>query len=433
MLQPGTLLGGRYKIESLVGHGGTGTVYCAHDERLGREVAIKVLRPDFAADAAARERFLREGQIAAQFVHPHVVRTFDAGEDPAETYLVQEFLTGRTLDKLLPLPPPRAADIMQGVAAALGYMHSRGYIHCDVKPQNILIKDNGVPVLLDFGIARAEGVDTTTLIATPHYLAPERVQGARPSSASDLYALGIVLFQAVAAHPPFDGPDVHAIIQQHIETPVPPLPSADPAARVLDRIIARLTAKRPEDRYASADAVEADLAAVSSNAVHDQPTIAVASPLTVANPAPAPEAAAAVPPVDSTVGSPRSGASTSVSPPGAPAWRRGWFVLLAIPLLLLLGFGIARPRTQVSGTASAPALSAITATVATTSPISTTTPQATIAVPGLVSPDRASNPVAPATGGNPVTPPNDKHHDANPGNGSPGKGKDKEGKGKGKG
>src|SRR5919199_2017401 len=131
MLQPGTLLSGRYKIESLVGHGGMGTVYCAHDQRLGREVAVKVLRPDLAADATARERFLREGQIAAQIVHPHVVRTFDAGDDPAGPFLVQEFLTGRTLDTLLPLPPSRAAEILHGIAAALGYIHSHGYVHCD--------------------------------------------------------------------------------------------------------------------------------------------------------------------------------------------------------------------------------------------------------------------------------------------------------------
>ena len=428
MLQPGTLLSGRYKIDSLVGHGGMGTVYRAHDERLGREVAIKVLRPDFAADVAACERFLREGQIAAQIVHPNVVRTFDAGEDPAATYLVQEFLTGRTLDKLLPLPPVRAAEMMSGIAAALGYMHSRGYIHCDVKPQNILIKDNGVPVLLDFGIARAEGVDTTTLIATPHYLAPERAQGAPPSPASDLYALGIVLFQAVAGHPPFDDPDIHTIIQRHIVTPVPPLPGADPAARVLDRIIARLTAKRPEDRYTSADAAAADLAAVGSNAVHDQPTVAVVPVQTLTNSAPVTGTATAVPPVAAAVGSARGAAASRMSPRAAPAWCRGWFAIVTIPLLLLLGFGIARPRIQERGTASAPALPA----AATTSPISTTAPQATVPVPAVAGPD---NPIAPSSRDNRVTPPDgDNHHDANLGNVSPdkGKGKGKEGKGKGK-
>jgi serine/threonine-protein kinase len=273
---------------------------------------------------------------------------------------------------------------MRGIAAALGYMHSRGYIHCDVKPQNILIKDNGAPVLLDFGIARTEGVDTTTLIATPHYLAPERAQGVPASPASDLYALGIVLFQVVAGHPPFDGPDVHAIIQQHKETPVPPLPGADPAARVLDEIIARLTAKRPEDRYVSADAVGADLAAVGGNVLHDQPTVAVAPAQTVTNPAPAPGAAAAGPPVATSVGSPPGLAATLLPPRAAPAWRRGWFAILAIPLLLLLGFGIARPRrTQENGTASAPGLSAIVTSAPAASSISTTT-QSQVVVPDLI-------------------------------------------------
>ncbi len=377
MLQQGTILNERYEIESLLGHGGMGTVYCAHDNRLGREVAIKILRPDLAADRAARERFLREGQIAAQIVHPNVVRTYDAGDDPAGTYLVQEFLTGRTLDQLLPLSPGRAAGILHGIAAALGYIHGRGYVHCDVKPQNILIKDTGVPVLLDFGIARAEGTNTTTLIATPHYLAPERAQGSAPTAASDLYALGIVLFQAVAGHPPFDATTLHGIIQQHIETPVPPLSTTEPAGRVLDRIIAGLTAKRPEERYVSADVAAADLAAAAGNAVHAQPTVAIAPP--------SGSAAAAQPPAAGTsLTVPRG----SRLPPGlervaavwtaAPAWRR-WIAVRAVPLLLLLllGFGIARaphPPEQPAAPASEPAISTL----------ATATAQEIVAVPDVV-------------------------------------------------
>ena len=221
MLAPGATISGRYRIIALVGSGGMGTVYRARDERLGREVALKVLRAELAAELKARAHFLREGQIAAQIVHPNVVRTFDVGDVPEGPYLVQEFLLGQTLDQLIPLPPARAAALLAGVAAALDAIHHHGYVHCDVKPGNILVKADGTPVLLDFGIAHAAGIETTTLIATPHYLAPERAQGAPATVASDLYALGIVLYQAVSGQLPFTASSVHAIIEQHLAMPVP--------------------------------------------------------------------------------------------------------------------------------------------------------------------------------------------------------------------
>ncbi len=395
MLQPGTTLGGRYTIQSLVGQGGMGTIYRAHDTRLGRAVAIKLLRADLAADPSARTRFLREGQIVAPIVHPNVVRTYDAGDDPAGPYLVQEFLAGQTLDQLIPLPPARAAGIVRGIAAGLGAIHTRGYVHCDVKPQNILLRDNGTPVLLDFGIARAEGANTTTLIATPHYLAPERAQGAPPTPAADLYALGIVLFQVLTGHPPFDGPSVHTIIQQHIETPIPPLRIDDPAAPVLDRIIARLTAKRPEDRYPSTDAVEQDLATVERGTLHAQPTVVVptARPGGVAPP---------------PVALPQ--ASRTIKPPSAaPAWRRQrWMAVLTLPiLLLLLGYGIARARRTSDQLSPALATTPIAVTpasaiVATPDPAVPLAPSPT-PEPSLVEPEPPPPPsvpdsVAPADG-----------------------------------
>lgn len=384
MLQPGTILSGRYRIFSLVGRGGMGSVYCAHDERLGREVAIKLLRPDLAADSKACEAFLREAQIAAQIIHPNVVRTYDAGDDPAGTYLVQEFLTGSTLDHVLPLPPRRAAEVLAQIAAALETIHACAYVHCDVKPQNILLKDNGAPVLLDFGIARAEGTATTTLIATPHYLAPERAQGSLPTAASDLYALGIVLYQTIAGHPPFDAPEVHAIIQQHLTAPMPRLGGQDPAVLALDRIIARLTAKRPQDRYADAGAVSADLEAIARGDAHLFPTLAVAVPTT-----------AAVLPAVVPSGS-------SVSQPGprllvqrverladawttAPPWRqRRWLAVAAVPLLLLLGIGLARGSRSpgVLAPATAGPVQQDVAAPPVSSPASTVSPD--VVVPHVV-------------------------------------------------
>lgn len=341
MLNIGATVAGRYVIESVVGHGGMGAIYRAQDTRLGRVVALKVLRPDLAVDPAACARFLREGQIAAQMVHANVVRTYDAGEDQAGPFLVQELLSGRTLDQLIPLPPQRAASILSAVAAALSYIHRRGYIHCDVKPQNILLKDDGTPVLLDFGIARAEGLDATTLIATPHYLAPERAQGMPPTAASDLYALGIVLFQSITGRPPFDAPTIHAIIQQHHDAPMPPLGIADSMAASLDQVIARLAAKRPADRYASAEMVAEDLAAIARNTGHALPTMAVApvapptsSPRTVSTPAPRRPSR---PPSEHIK-------QAAMAWSSVPAWRkRRWIAYVVGPLLLLaLGIAIAR-------------------------------------------------------------------------------------------
>jgi eukaryotic-like serine/threonine-protein kinase len=341
MLGAGTIVGERYTVKSLVGRGGMGSVYCARDERLGRDVALKVLREDLAADAAERARFIREGQISAQIAHPNVVRTYDAGDDPVGPFLVQEFLTGQTLDQMLPLPPQRAAGILHGIAAALGYIHSRGFVHCDVKPQNILLRDNGTPVLLDFGIARTEGTAATTLIATPHYLAPERATGSAPTAASDLYALGIVLYQAVAGVPPFDAPDVHAIVQMHINRTVPSLTGTDPLLPVLDRIIARLTAKEPNQRYPSAEALQDELAAVERNQVHGQPTIALGPLPASRRSAPASLALPALP----AITLPRP-ADALAAWSAAPAWRRRqWIAIVAVPLiLLLLGFSVVRSR-----------------------------------------------------------------------------------------
>lgn len=343
MLQPGILINGRYRITRTIGSGGMGSVFSAHDERLGRQVALKLLRADLASDQRARARFLREAQIAAQLVHPNIVRTYDVGDAPEGPYLVQELLDGRTLDTLLPLPSRRALDVTQALADALGYIHGQGYVHCDIKPQNIMLA--GQPgaervVLLDFGIARVEGTATTTLIATPHYLAPELAMGSPPAAASDWYAVGIVLFQMLSDHPPFDGPTLHTIIEQHRTAPLPPLELAaggtPQQTAALEAIIRKLTAKQPDERYASAAALKQDLANVQAGAIHAMPTMVVAQ-----QPRPAAPQATAAPP------RPLERQATYTAPP-APAivkttsTRRSpriW--LLAVPLLALLLGGAA--------------------------------------------------------------------------------------------
>ena len=324
MTQPGTQFGGRYTVTSLIGHGGMGTVYQGRDERLGRDVALKVLREDFAADPGARQRFLREGQIAAQIVHPNVVRTYDAGDDPNGPFLVQELLNGKTLDQVLPLPPEHAAAIVRDIAAALSAIHEHGYVHCDVKPQNILLRPDGTPVLLDFGIARAEGMDATSLIATPHYLAPERATGAAPTAASDIYALGIVFFQTLTGAPPFDGQNIHQIIEHHINTEVPISGIAAP----FDRVIARMTAKNPADRYPSAAAVQDDLRRLMQAPSASAPTIPIA--LHQAPPAPAQR-----PPITAPL---QSTPQATMLPTGLLSGQLRW-VIAALVLLVVIALG----------------------------------------------------------------------------------------------
>lgn len=298
MIQPDTLINQRYRIVQMVGAGGMGSVYAAQDERLGRVVALKLLRADLAADQRARERFLREAQIAAQLIHPHIVRTYDVGEAPEGPYLIQELLEGHTLDTVLPLPPEQAIAVIDAVADALGYIHQHGYVHCDIKPQNMMLLGHGSNlrvVLLDFGIARVAGTDTTTLIATPHYVAPERILGSAPTPASDLYALGIVLYQTLTGQPPFDAPNMHAIIEQHRSAPLPPLNLHAANTAALETIVRKLTAKQPEQRYASAAALRHDLGALNSAPPHAQPTIVVAAAQRQDNLTPARSAAAALP------------------------------------------------------------------------------------------------------------------------------------------
>lgn len=341
MLEPQTLVNNRYRVLRLVGAGGMGSVYAAQDERLGRSVALKLLRADLATDPKARDRFVREAQIAAQLLHPNIVRTYDVGDAPTGPFLVQELLDGRTLDTLLPLPPAQARTVIRAVADALGYIHAHGYVHCDIKPQNImLLGDPAQPrvVLLDFGIARVAGTDTTTLIATPHYLAPERILGAAPTPASDLYALGIVFYEAITGKPPFDAPNIHAIMEQHRTRAVPPLNLGTPDSDAFDRIIRKLAAKQPVDRYASAAALLHDLDTLAAGPSHAQPTLvverpALAAPKRIAPPAPVAAVA------------------------GSTTHKRIGLAYLVFPLIigvLLLGGLLTRPRTADTGNAIAP-------------------------------------------------------------------------------
>ncbi len=262
MVELDTLIDERYRVIRLLKQSGRGNVYAAYDKRLQRQVALKVVRPDLLADAATRKRFVREAQVAAQVTHPNLVRTYDAGESPYGPYLVQELLQGYTLDQRMPLPPQRAIGVAVAVAEGLEYLHANGYVHGDIKPANIMLvqeQDRERVVLLDFGLTQANGPGTTTLLATPHYLAPERASGAPATAAADLYALGIVLYEMLTGRVPFDAPQVPSIIAQHRQAPLPSLNVAGPNGWKLEAIVRALTAKQPQARPASAGALRTEL------------------------------------------------------------------------------------------------------------------------------------------------------------------------------
>ncbi len=399
MLAPGTLIADRYQLKQPLGQGGMGEVYAAHDTRLDRQVALKLL-PGASADADARRRFVQEGQIAAQVVHPNIVRTYDAGDDPAGLFLVQEVLRGQPLDQALPLDVPAACAVVGGIAGALEALHTQGYVHCDVKPHNVWLRADGSPVLLDFGIARETGTATTTLIATPQYLAPERAAGAAPTPAADWYALGIMLYHLIAGHPPFDGSDIQAILAAHRDAPLPPLPIGGPAAPALDRIIARLASKDPAARPQHAADLQRDLAAAQRSAqpaaAHDAPTTVVA-PLGPATPPPLPG-----------------------RPTPAPN-RRRWLPLLLIPLLLVAGLAFAQTRRSTAGATPTPARTPTGRAAAVTTSAAAEPTTAPLSAPAEPTAAPISAPVvAPTTA--PAEP------TAAPASGNSGKGKEDKGK-----
>ena len=208
MADKGAVLGERYRLLERIDEGGAGEVWRARDERLQRDVAVKILGE--AADEAFRARFTDEARRAAVVAHPNVVTVFDEGQDGPDAYMVMEYVRGRTLRDLVEergaLGTVEAARIVAQVADALDAAHAAGVIHCDVKPANVILDERGIAKLTDFGIARAaRGPAEHELIATPRYIAPERIEGKAPTSASDVYGLGLVAYELIAGRPPFDG------------------------------------------------------------------------------------------------------------------------------------------------------------------------------------------------------------------------------------
>ena len=262
------IIGNRYQILESIGTGGMAEVYRAFDTYLKREVAVKILRAQYTDDDGFVSRFRQEAQSAARLIHPNIVNVYDVGRDEDSYYIIMEYVKGRTLKELIsedgPLDPMSAVIIAHGIASALKHAHSRGIIHCDIKPHNILLDENNSPKVADFGIARAISTATMTytasVVGSVHYLSPEQVRGEKVSAQSDLYSLGILLFEMLTGSLPFTADTPVAVALMHVSEKMPLVREVNPEVPpVLEKIVAKSLAKNKEERYATADDFLQDL------------------------------------------------------------------------------------------------------------------------------------------------------------------------------
>lgn len=377
----GTVLG-RYRLLEKAGVGGMSEVFRAEDETLKRIVAVKVILGPVAADSTFRERFLREARLVAGLEHPNVLPVFDYGTATIDgeevSYLVMPLVAGGSLKGRVagPVPPALAITWLSAIAAALDHAHSKGILHRDVKPGNVLMDAQGRPLLADFGLARSAEVSsgltaTGTVLGTPLYMAPEQAMGATLDGRADQYALAVIAFELLAGRVPFSAESPLAVLHQHVSTPPPPLSTVLPGtAASVDAVLFRGLAKKPGDRFASCSAFVAALgaalavpgaAATVPQAMHGESQVATI----ISAPALSPAALAA----------PASLAKNA--PEGAPKdATRGVRVLLAALLLLsaaggvvLLLRGTGRPSASSSAPATAtPALAAASASTSAGAP-----------------------------------------------------------------
>jgi eukaryotic-like serine/threonine-protein kinase len=270
MPEVGRVLGGRYRLIELLGEGGMATIYRAHDNQLDRDVAVKLLRPQYGRDAGFIARFRQEAQSAASLNHPNVVNVYDYGTDEAGPFIVMELVAGENLAEILHdrgfLPPLAAAGIAEQVAEGLSVAHARGIVHRDIKPSNILLTGDGRAKVVDFGIARALVEAQLTLPGTTlgsvHYFSPEQARGEPVTSGSDVYSLGLVLFEMLTGRRAWTGDTAGAVALARLGNP-PPHPSTVRAdvPPTLDAIVSRALALDPQDRFASAATMAAALGA----------------------------------------------------------------------------------------------------------------------------------------------------------------------------
>ena len=291
------MLGDRYEIGEVIGRGGMAEVHGGRDLRLGRRVAVKILRPDLAKDPTFQARFRREAQSAAALNHPNIVAVYDTGEDALVSpngervivpYIVMEYVDGMTLRQLLAsgrrLLPERALEITGGILAALDYAHRHGIVHRDIKPANVMLTRTGDVKVMDFGIARAMNDIGTTMTATSavmgtaQYLSPEQARGEVVDARSDLYSTGVLLYELLTGKPPFTGDSPVSIAYQHVsEMPVPPSQVDPGVSAEVDAVVLHALAKRTDERYQTAAEFRADV----ERAIAGAPVTAAVQAITV--------------------------------------------------------------------------------------------------------------------------------------------------------
>jgi eukaryotic-like serine/threonine-protein kinase len=358
-----TLFDGRYRIVRKLGSGGMADVYLAEDEELGRRVAIKILNDRHANDESFVERFRREAKNAASLSHPNIVSIYDRGEAEGTYYIAMEYLDGRSLKELVvargPLPIGDAIEFTRQVLGALRFAHRKGVVHRDIKPHNVMADADGRLKVTDFGIARA-GVSQMTeagsIIGTAQYLSPEQARGAAVDQRSDLYSIGIVLYEMLTGTVPFTGESPVEIAMKHLsDTPRPPSLQRPEIPPDLDMVVLRALAKNPDDRFQTAEEMDAELDRVAQGAgVTAETADAATAVLSGAALSTAPTAI--VPPRR-----PPAAARPSYRYADPPARRRPvWPWLLALLLVVLAGvagwyaFGKIQDTLSGSGTVSVP-------------------------------------------------------------------------------
>jgi eukaryotic-like serine/threonine-protein kinase len=359
-LAPDTIVDSRYKILTRIGTGGMADVFCAEDQQLGRKVALKLLHPRFAEDPEFVERFRREASAAAGLQHPNVVGVYDRGEWDGTYYIAMEYLPGRTLKELIrqeaPLDPIRAIDLTVQILKAARFAHRRGIVHRDLKPHNVLVDDEDRVKVTDFGIARAGASDMTetgSIIGTAQYLSPEQAQGQAVSPVSDLYSVGVILFELLTGHVPFDAESAVSVALKHVSEPPPPPSAFDPAVPPeLETIVLwaldKDPARRPQDADAFIHALEQARELVAAREAPGQRT-AMFAPAAVLGPGdPSPTGPTAVAPLPPVAEAPPP--FPPAAQPRARRRRSWWGWALALLVLLLAGlaaFLLLRPHDVV--------------------------------------------------------------------------------------
>ncbi len=283
MTDENVVLNGRYQLMERVGSGGMAQVYKAQDLKLGRIVAVKMLHESLTSDPGFLERFQREAHAAANLSHPNIVTVHDIGQDGNRHYIVMEFVEGRTLKQIVrtlndegkTMPINQVLDLTIQVSAGLGYAHRAELVHCDIKPHNVLVTRDDRVKVADFGIARAMSQATqqgemSQIWGTPQYFSPEQAAGQIPTPASDVYAIGVIMFEMLTGHLPFEAESHTAMALKHLHTPPPLISEYNPSVPPqLDQIVDKLLAKEPSGRYRTAGQVSRILSAYRERSLQD--------------------------------------------------------------------------------------------------------------------------------------------------------------------